>query len=137
MSKVHHYQGGEPSQRMLRVAELIRHAMSELLVRSALRDPVLDGRTITIPEVRMSPDLKLATIFVMPLGGKGIPEVLGALDRHKKQLRAEIAQHINLKFAPEIRFQADLRFDYDEKIGALLELPQVKRDLDKDTDRQQ
>lgn len=114
------------------MAELIRHAMSELLVRSAMGDSVLDSRTITIPEVRMSPDLKLATILVMPLGGKGIPEVLAALDRHKKHLRAEIARHINLKFAPEIRFQADPRFDYDEKIGALLELPQVKRDLDKD-----
>src|SRR5262249_5716825 len=132
MSRAHHQQGGAPSQRMLRVAELIRHAMSELLVRSAMGDSVLDSRTITIPEVRMSPDLKLATILVMPLGGKGIPEVLAALDRHKKHLRAEIARHINLKFAPEIRFQADPRFDYDEKIGALLELPQVKRDLDKD-----
>jgi ribosome-binding factor A len=131
MSRAHHQQGGAPSQRMLRVAELIRHAMSELLVRSAMGDSVLDSRTITIPEVRMSPDLKLATILVMPLGGKGIPEVLAALDRHKKHLRAEIARHINLKFAPEIRFQADPRFDYDEKIGALLELPQVKRDLDK------
>jgi ribosome-binding factor A len=132
MSRAHHQQGGAPSQRMLRVAELIRHAMSELLVRSAIGDSVLDSRTITIPEVSMSPDLKLATIFVMPLGGKGIPEVLAALDRHKKHLRAEIARHVNLKFAPEIRFQADPRFDYDEKIGALLELPQVKRDLDKD-----
>src|SRR5262249_54877463 len=84
MSRAHHHAGGEPSQRMLRVAELIRHAVSELLVRSDLRDPVLDSRTITIPEVRMSPDLKLATIYVMPLGGKAIPEVLAALERHKK-----------------------------------------------------
>jgi ribosome-binding factor A len=137
MSRVHHTQGGEPSQRMLRVAELVRQAMSELMVRSDLRDPVLDSRTITIPEVRMSPDLKLATIFVMPLGGKGVPEVLGALERHKKHLRAEIAHRINLKFAPNIRFQADPRFDYDEKIGALLELPQVQRDLDKGWDRQE
>ncbi len=137
MSRTHRQQGGEPSQRMLRVAELIRQAMSELLVRSALRDPVLDGRTITIPEVRMRPDLKLATIYVMPLGGKGIPEVLAALDRHKKHVRAEIAQYINLKFAPEIRFQADPRFDYDAKVGALLELPEVKRDLDIDKDRQE
>lgn len=122
---------------MLRVAELIRQAMSELLVRSALRDPVLDSRTITIPEVRMSPDLKFATIYVMPLGGKGTAEVLAALDRHKKHLRAEIAKYISLKFAPDIRFQADPRFDYDAKIGALLELPQVKRDLDKDRDQQE
>jgi ribosome-binding factor A len=136
MSRAHH-QGGVPSQRMLRVAELIRHAMSELLARSALRDPVLEGRAITIPEVRMSPDLKLATIYVMPLGGKGIAEVLAALGRRRKHLRAEIAHRINLKFAPEIRFQADRRFDYDMKINELLELPQVKRDLDRERDKQE
>ncbi len=133
MSRAHH-QGGAPSQRMLRVAELIRQVLSELLVRSAVRDPVLEGRTITVPEVHMSPDLKLATIYVMPLGGEGIPEVLAALGRHKKHLRAEIARRINLKFAPEIRFEADRRFDYDTKINELLELPQVKRDLKQQRD---
>jgi ribosome-binding factor A len=122
---------------MLRVAELIRHAMSELLVRSALGDPVLESRTITIPEVRMSPDLKLATIYVMPLGGKDVPQVLAALGRQKKHLRAEIAHRINLKFAPEIRFEADRRFDYDMKINELLEMPQVKRDLDRQKDEQE
>lgn len=136
MSRAHH-QGGVPSQRMLRVAELIRHVMSELLARSALRDQVLDGRAITIPEVRMSPDLKLATIYVMPLGGKDIAEVLAALGRQRRHLRAEIAHRINLKFAPEIRFQADRRFDYDTKINELLELPQVKRDLDRERDEQE
>ena len=136
MSRPHH-QGGGPSQRMLRVAELIRHAMSELLVRSALGDPVLESRTITIPEVRMSPDLKLATIYVMPLGGKDVPQVLAALGRQKKHLRAEIAHRINLKFAPEIRFEADRRFDYDMKINELLEMPQVKRDLDRQKDEQE
>ena len=122
---------------MLRVAELIRQAMSELMVRSDLRDPVLDSRTITIPEVRMSPDLKLARIYVMPLGGEGISEVLASLDRHKKHLRAEIARRINLKFAPELRFQADQRFDYASKIDSLLELPQVKRDIGKDPDSEE
>jgi ribosome-binding factor A len=122
---------------MLRVAELIRQAMSDLLVRSALGDPVLERQTITIPEVRVSADLKLATIYFMPLGGKDIPEVLAALGRQRKQLRAEIAHRINLKFAPDVRFQADPRFDDDAKINALLELPQVKRDLDKDKDKQQ
>ena len=136
MSRPHH-QGGGPSQRMLRVAELIRHAMSELLVRSALGDPVLESRTITIPEVRMSQDLKLATIYVMPLGGKDVPQVLAALGRQKKHLRAEIAHRINLKFAPEIRFEADRRFDYDMKINELLEMPQVKRDLDRQKDEQE
>ena len=129
MSRVHHQQGGEPSQRMLRVAELIRHAMSELLVRSAVGDPLLEGQAVTIQEVRMSPDLKLATIYILPLGGKNSADVLAALDRHRKFLRGEIARRVNLRFAPEIRFKGDQRFDYGAKIDALLELPQVKRDL--------
>ena len=129
MSRVHHQQGGEPSQRMLRVAELIRHTMAELLVRSAIGDPVLESQAITIPEVRMSPDLKLATIYVMPLGGRTIADVVAALDRNKKVLRGEIARRINLRFAPQIRFKADPSFEYGAKIDALLELPEVKRDL--------
>jgi ribosome-binding factor A len=135
MSRVHHQQGGEPSQRMLRVAELIRHTMAELLVRSAIGDPVLESKSITIPEVRMSPDLKLATIYVLPLGGKSIADVLAALDRHRKVLRGEIARRINLRFAPDIRFKADPSFDYGAKIDALLELPEVKRDLSKKQDK--
>ncbi|MGH6813404.1 MAG: 30S ribosome-binding factor RbfA, partial [Methylocella sp.] len=107
MSRVHQQRGGEPSQRMLRVAELIRHTLAELLVRSAISDPVLESKAITVPEVRMSPDLKLATIFVMPLGGNSVADVLAALDRHKKVLRGEIAHRINLRFAPDIRFKAD------------------------------
>lgn len=116
---------------MLRVAELIRHTMSDLLVRSPMGDPVLENQVITIPEVRMSPDLKVATIYVLPLGGKRITEVVDALDRHKKVLRGEIARRINLRYAPDIRFRADPRFDYDAKIEALLGSPKVKRDLDK------
>ena len=135
MSRVHHQQGSEPSQRMLRVAELIRHTMAELLVRSAIGDPVLESQPITIPEVRMSPDLKLATIYVMPLGGKSIADVLAALDRHKKVLRGEIARRIDLRFAPDIRFKADASFDYGAKIDALLDLPEVKRDLSKKQDK--
>jgi ribosome-binding factor A len=129
MSRVHHQPGGEPSQRMLRVAELIRHTMSELLVRSVIGEPILEGQAVTILEVRMSPDLKLATIYIMPLGGKNITDVLAALDRHKKFLRGEIARRINLRFAPDIRFKADQSFGYTSKIDALLELPEVKRDL--------
>ena len=107
---------------MLRVAELIRHAMSELLVRSAVADPLLEGQAVTIPEVRMSPDLKLATIYVMPLGGKNIADVLAALDRHKKFLRGEIASASILASRPDIRFKSDRAFDYGTKIDALLEL---------------
>lgn len=128
MSRLHH-SGGEPSQRMLRVGELIRHTLSDLLSRGAVTDPVLEDHVITVPDVRMSPDLKLATIYVMPLGGEDMDEVLTALERHKKFLRGEIAGRINLKFAPEVRFKADRSFDCGAKIDALLDSPQVKRDL--------
>src|SRR5256714_12030562 len=92
------------SQRQLRVGELIRHAMSDLLTRGDVHDPVLEGHLITIPEVRMSADLRLATIYVMPLGGRDIDKVLEALEHNKRFLRGEIARHVNLKFAPDIRF---------------------------------
>ncbi len=128
MSRAHH-QGGEPSQRMLRVGELVRHTMSELLTRAAINDAVLESQVVTVPDVRMSPDLKLATIYVMPLGGKNIGDVLAALDRNKKILRSEIARRVNLKFAPEIRFKPDPSFEYGAKIDALLDSPEVRRDL--------
>jgi ribosome-binding factor A len=130
MSRLHH-KGGEPSQRMLRVAELIRHAMAEMLSRGDIVDPVLERHVVTIPSVRMSPDLKLATIFVMPLGGEDTKPVIEAFERHKKLLRGEIAQRISLKFAPEIRFKIDESFDNSAKIDALLRSPQVQRDLGK------
>ena len=128
MSRAHH-NGGEPSQRMLRVAELIRHSMAELLTRGAINDPVLDGHVVTVPRVKMSPDLKLASVYVMPLGGKDASDVIAALDRHKKYLRTEIAHRINLKFAPEIRFKIDDSFDNVAKIDALLNSDKVKQDL--------
>jgi ribosome-binding factor A len=128
MSRVHQ-QGGEPSQRMLRVGELVRHTVSELLTRSAINDPVLEGQVVTVPDVRMSPDLKLATVFIMPLGGENVLAVLAALDRHKKFLRSEIARRVNLKFAPDVRFKTDQSFAYGAKIDALLESPKVRQDL--------
>ena len=118
-----------PSQRGLRVGELIRHALSEMLTRGDVHDPVLEGRLITVPEVRMSPDLRMATIYVMPLGGREIKEVLEALERNKRYLRGEIAHQVNLKFAPDIRFRADERFDEAERIEKLLRTPAVQRDL--------
>lgn len=135
MARAHHQQGGEPSQRMLRVGELIRHTMSDLLVRSPMGDPLLEKRAITIPEVHMSPDLKVATIYVMPLGGANIADVMAALERHKKILRGEIARRINLRFAPDIRFKPDRRFDHEAKIDTLLASPEVKRDLEKTGDK--
>lgn len=115
---------------MLRVAELVRHAISELLIRSDIADPALEGEVVTIPDVRMSPDLKLATVYVMPLGGRNVAEILAALDRHKKLLRGEIARRVNLRFAPEIRFKADPSFDQGCKIDALLNSPKVRADLE-------
>jgi ribosome-binding factor A len=130
LSRLHHQQGNQPSQRMLRVAELVRHAMSELLTRSDIADPALEGKVVTVPDVRMSPDLKLATIYVMPLGGGDAAQTLAALERHRKYLRGEIARRVNLKFAPEIRFKADPSFDHGGRIDALLASPQVRRDLE-------
>ena len=129
MARTHHASSGEPSQRMLRVAELIRHAMSELLSRGEIMDPVLEKHVVTIPSVRMSPDLKLATIYVMPLGGQDTSAVIEALERNKKFLRTEIAHRVNLKYAPEIRFRQDDGFDASAKIDALLNSPKVKLDL--------
>ena len=129
MSRIHQ-KGGEPSQRMLRVAELIRHAMAQLLSRGEIFDPELEGLVVTVPTVKMSPDLKLATIYVMPMGGQGQDKVVTVLDRHRKYLRGEIAHRVNLKFAPEIRFRVDDSFDNANRIDALLQSPKVAQDLE-------
>jgi ribosome-binding factor A len=118
------------SQRQLRVGELVRHAVADMLTRGALHDPVIESHLITVPEVRMTADLRLATIYVMPLGGRDAEEVVAAFDRHKKFLRAEIAHRINLKFAPDIRFRIDERFAEAERIDKLLRSPEVTRDLE-------
>ncbi|MCC3245337.1 30S ribosome-binding factor RbfA [Methylocystis sp. WRRC1] len=134
MARSHHSHGAEPSQRMLRVAELVRHAFAQLLSRGEISDPVLEKHVVTVSRVKMSPDLKLATIYVMPLGGKDEPEVISALDRHKRFLRGEIAHEVNLKFAPEIRFRIDDSFDAVSRIDAILNSERVKRDLATDDD---
>jgi len=126
--------GPEGSQRQLRVGELVRHAVSDILSQGSVHDPALEGHIITVPEVRMSPDLKLATIYVMPLGGRGSDEIVAALDRNKKFLRGEVARRINLKFAPDIRFRVDERFDEAERIEKLLRTPAVQQDLARDND---
>jgi ribosome-binding factor A len=117
------------SQRQLRAGELVRHALAELLARGDVHDPVIQAHTITVPEVRMTADLRLATIYVMPLGGRDEADVLSALNRNKRFLRGEIARRINLKFAPEIRFRIDERFDEAARIEKLLRSPKVARDL--------
>ncbi len=117
------------SQRQLRVGELIRHDFAAMLSRGDIHDPVLEGHMITVPEVRMSPDLRLATIYVMPLGGRDATDVIEALERNKKYIRGEISHRVNLKFAPDIRFRLDERFDEAERIEKLLRTPAVQRDL--------
>ena len=136
-NKKSHRDSGTPggSQRQLRVGELVRHAMAELLTRGDVHDPVLEGHLITVPEVRMSPDLRLATIYVMPLAGRDTDEVVAAFERNKKFLRGEIAHRINLKFAPDLRFRVDDRFEEVERIEKLLRSPQVQRDLKHEDDK--
>ena len=108
--------------------------LAEMLSRGEIYDEVLAKHVVTVPEVRMSPDLRLATIYVMPLGGRDADAVVAALERNKRYLRGEIARHINLKFAPEIRFRIDERFDEAERIEKLLRTPTVRRDLEHKTD---
>jgi len=105
-----------------------------MLTRGDVHDPVIEKHMITIPEVKVTADLRLATIYVMPMGGRDAEEVVAAFERHKKYLRGEIAHRINLKFAPDIRFRVDDRFAEAERIDKLLRSPDVKRDLDHDKD---
>ena len=119
------------SQRQLRVGELVRHAVADMLTRGDVHDPVIEGHLITVPEVRMTADLRLATIYIMPLAGRDTDEVLAAFDRHRKFLRGEIAHRVNLKFAPDIRFLADETFNEADRIDRLLSSDKVRRDLDK------
>jgi ribosome-binding factor A len=120
------------SQRQLRVGELIRHALAEILQRGEVHDPDLEGMVVTVPEVRMSPDLRLATAFVIPLGGKGADTLVATLERHRKFLRGEVAHRVDLRYAPELRFRLDESFEVGERIDALLRQPEVKRDLDEE-----
>ena len=120
---------GAPSHRSERVGEQIRHALSEILARGDVDDPVLNKRLVTIAGVRMSPDLKLATVAFLPLGGQEVPQTLGALQAHKKALRTRVAQRVNLKYAPDLRFVVDESFDVQARMDALLNSPKVKRDL--------
>ena len=121
-----------PGQRQLRVGELIRHALAEALQRGDIHDPAFEGVIVTVPEVRMTPDLKNATVFIVPLGGKGGEAVIEAFERNSRYLRGVIAKKVNLRFAPELRFRLDQSFDEGDRIDALLRSPEVRRDLDDD-----
>lgn len=117
------------SQRQLRVGEAIRHALSETLTRGHLRDPELQGASITVTEVRVSPDLRNATAFVLPLGGRHGDAVVAALDRAAAYLRREVAHQVRLRYAPELRFHLDTSFDQASRIETILRQPAVAADL--------
>ena len=127
--KTHASPPGPASQRQLRVGELIRHALAEILQRGEVHDPDLEGVVVTVPEVRMSPDLQLATVYVVPLGGQKADAVIAAFERHRRYLRGEISHRVNLRLAPELRFRLDTSFEEGGHIDALLRSPEVQRDL--------
>jgi ribosome-binding factor A len=126
--------GKAPSQRQLRVGELVRHALAEILQRGDIHDPAFEGTVVTVPEVRMSPDLRLATVYVMPLGGQGGEAIVAAFERNKKYLRGEIAHRVDLRYAPDLRFRLDTSFAEGERVDALLRSSQVRRDTDGDAE---
>lgn len=132
MSRAHRDNPGQPSQRQLRVGELVRKELADILSRGQLRDPGLDGLVITVPEVRMTPDLKVATCLVMPLGGAKADQAVAALNRSAKYLRGQVSRRMTMKYMPDLRFVLDTRFDDDDRIGRLLHSDPVRRDIDHD-----
>ena len=129
MAQNHSSPGAGPTQRQLRVGELIRRTLSDLLNRSEIHDPDLNRHSITVGAVRMTPDLKVATIFVMPLGGQGVKEAITALARNKYELRRRIAKEMTLKYAPDLRFLPDDTFDRLDDTRRMFENEVVARDV--------
>lgn len=119
-----------PSQRQLRVAEVLRRRLSEVLMRGEVHDPDLAGVAITVGEVRASPDLRQATAYVMPLGGANREQVLAALQRHRGHIRRLVSRDLALKFSPELRFALDLSFDRLDETRRLFAQETVRRDVD-------
>ncbi len=130
MARVKSQASRAPSQRQLKVGELIRHTLAEIFSRGEVVDEVIVRHSLTVPEVRMSPDLKLATAYVMPLGGDEADEVVSHLEKHKRFLRGEVSKRVSLKFMPELRFKLDTSFEASSRIDELLASPAVARDLD-------
>jgi ribosome-binding factor A len=118
-----------PSQRQLRVGEALRHALAEVLSRNEIRDPDLDGVSVTVTQVKPSPDMRYATVYCEPLGGENAKEIVAALNRHKGFLRGEMGHRITMKFTPELRFVEDESFAEAQKIETILKSPEVQRDL--------
>lgn len=121
--------GKAPSQRQLRVGEVVRHVLADLFLRHALQDPALQGADLTVSEVRVSPDMRRATVFVSRLGGGEMEEILKALSRARGFLRARAGEALTTKFTPELHFEADRSFDEAQHIAGILHSPEVARDL--------
>ncbi|GAA6164532.1 30S ribosome-binding factor RbfA [Pelagimonas sp. KU-00592-HH] len=132
MAKNKFHDGPGPSQRQLRVGELIRRTLSDVLARGDVHDPDLNRMSITVGEVRTSPDLKIATAYVLPLGGKGQDDVLKLLARNKSELRRAIGKKTGLKFTPDLRFQLDQTFDQMDETRRMLNQDHVRQDIEPD-----
>lgn len=127
-NRSHSFEG--PSQRQLRVGELIRRTLADVLTRGDIHDPDLNRYSITVGEVRTSPDLKVATAYVVPLGGKGQDDILDLLDRNKGELRRAVSKNLTLKFSPELRFRLDETFDRMDDTRRMFEQDDVRRDVE-------
>ena len=132
MSNPRHGAGRGPSQRQLKVGELVRRAIADVLMRGDLHDPELDRFSITVSEARVSPDLRHADVFVMPLGGQGVAEALALLSRNRNELRRAVTREIKLKYSPDLRFHEDRSFDRMDETRRLLDEPRVRRDVEAD-----
>ena len=131
MARHSHHRGPTqgPSQRQLRAGELVRHSLVEILREEDITDTALEGVSVTVTEVRMSPDLRHATVFVEPLGGEHAPEVVEGLNRHAKFLRGRLGKSIDMKFTPDLKFLQDESFDEAQRMNRLFDDPRVARDL--------
>lgn len=130
MGRNKHHDGPGPSQRQLRVGELIRRTLAQVLAQGDVHDPDLNRLSITVGEVRTSPDLKIATAYVLPLGGQGQDEVIDLLARNKSELRRTIGKKLGLKYTPDLRFRLDDTFDRMDETRAMFNQDEVRRDID-------
>ena len=130
MTKNRFHEGSGPSQRQLRVGELVRRTLSDVLMRGDIHDPDLNRVSVTVGEVRASPDLKVATAFVLPLGGEGRDSLIVLLNRNRGEIRRVIGKKLNLKFTPELRFRLDETFDQLDETRRIFSQETVRRDLD-------
>lgn len=130
MAKNTHHDGPGPSQRQLRVGELVRRTLAQVLAQGDIHDPELNRLSVTVGEVRTSPDLKIATAYVLPLGGQGQDEVIELLARNKHELRRIVGKKLGLKYTPDLRFRLDETFDRMDETRAMLSRAEVTRDLD-------